>query len=336
MIELNVGIISQTLVQQHHLRHVVEESGYHIGAAWLINQVLDNLNLLENAQDIDVWLVDVDTVSFAQQQNLPEFEAWLFTTDIPVIFGEGNTYNAVDEGFNSWVRQLTSKLTSISGQLSLDRQQQRPADSVWVLAASTGGPEVVKQFLDVLPPNLGVAFLYAQHIESQQNRALATSVTRNSHYPGKLAQHGERLSANTVTVVPADQELDILMDGTLVIRSGTWRGQYRPSIDKVVATVADRFGPLGGAIFFSGMGDDGVVGARLMSRRGGQVWIQSPPSCASDSMPVEVNKTGCVTTIGTPKQLGLHLQKAIAKTVGASASTPAQSDDPPRVLSKNY
>ncbi|MGH1487358.1 MAG: chemotaxis protein CheB [Cellvibrionaceae bacterium] len=310
---LKVGIISQTLVQQHHLRHIVEECGYEVEVAWLINQLIDDLALLKNTEAIDVWLVDVDTFSLNQTKKALLFERWLFDLKTPVIFGEGNTYNATEEGFSSWIRQLTSKLLSVSGQLYLDQQQQQQqqAEFVWVLAASTGGPEAVKKFLDLLPAGLGIAFLYTQHIEARQNRSLATSVTRDSQYHGRVANHGDTLCADTVTIVPAKQELDVLSDGTLIVREQAWRGEYKPSIDQVVATVADRYGSRGGAIFFSGMGDDGVTGARLMARRAGRVWIQAPPTCASDSMPLAVSRTGCVTATGSPEQLSDYLMHAV-------------------------
>ena len=308
---LRVGIISQTLVQQHHLRHIVEECGYHVGVAWLIHQLVEEVDILKSTEDIDVWLVDVDTFSLDQTKKTLLFERWLFDLKEPVIFGEGHTYNATEEGFSSWMRQLKTKLLSISGQLHLHQQQQQSAEFIWVLAASTGGPEAVKQFLDPMPAGLGIAFLYVQHIESRQNRTLATTVTRDSHYRGRVANHGDTLCADTVTIVPAKQELDILSDGTLVICDRLWRGKYQPSIDQVVATVADRFGSRSGAIFFSGMGEDGVVGARLMARRAGRVWVQAPPTCASDSMPVAVNQTGCVTGTGSPEQLADYLVHAI-------------------------
>jgi chemosensory pili system protein ChpB (putative protein-glutamate methylesterase) len=312
MVTLNVGIISQTMVQQHHLRHIVEECGYKVKLVWLINQLLDNTSLLStNTQAVDVWLVDVDTYSLNQTKNTLLFERWLFDLKQPVIFGEGNTFNAVEDGFNSWVRQLKSKLLSAAGQLSLTQNQQRRADYVWVLAASTGGLEAVKLFLDNLPSGLSIAFVYAQHIESGQHRTLATSVTRDSEYSGRIAEHGDILCADTVTVVPSQQQLDIQADGSLAIRQEPWRGPYRPSIDQVVATVAERFGSRGGAIFFSGMGEDGTSGARLMARRAGRVWIQAPPSCASDSMPNAINRLGCVTAIGTPDQLAHYLEQAI-------------------------
>lgn len=299
---LRLGIISQTLVQQHHLRHLIEECGYQVRVAWLIDHVLSNITTIEDAQNIDAWLIDVDTFSLDQTNNALLFRRWLFDLRTPVIFGEGTTYNITEAGFHSWSRQLSSKLMSLSGEVTAKTNDNKPSH-VWVLAASSGGPEPIKKFLDRVPGRLGLAFLYAQHNQSRQNRTLVSTVTRESAYQGKIAHHGDKLQSNTVTVVPTQQELDILENGTLVIKNRAWRGEYKPSIDQVVATVAKRFGSRSGAIFFSGMGDDGVVGARLMVRRAGRVWIQSPATCAADLMPSAIMKTGCVSAVGSPEEL---------------------------------
>lgn len=51
-----------------------------------------------------------------------------------------------------------------------------PAHQVWLLAASLGGPEAVKAFMDALPGGLPVGFVYAQHIEASFESALSLSL----------------------------------------------------------------------------------------------------------------------------------------------------------------
>ena len=320
MRSLNVGIISESIVQQHHLRGTTESCGLTVFDAWLVTEIFDNFFLLERARkSVDVWLVDIDSSSISMLEKFSVFERWLYGLNVPVIFGEGKVYNVNDTGFASWSRLLADKLLSVSGQLSVIEYNLTPAKHVWVLGASTGGPEVVKEFLDALPSGLELALVYVQHIESQQNLVLANSIARNSAYQGRVAGNGDVLCVDTVTIVPSDKQLDILVDGTLAIRSNAWRGIYRPSIDHVVANVADRFGACSGVIYFSGMGDDGIVGARLMCRGGGNVWIQTPSQCTAGSMPNAIDSTGCVKVMDSVKNLAIHLQclqraKTIATT----------------------
>ncbi len=319
MANLSVGIISESIVQQHHLRGIAEACGFITSDVWLVTQLFNNFFLLARAKEnVDIWLIDIDSSSLASFDKFSVFERWLYELTVPVIFGEGKVYNVNDPNFGPWSRLLTDKLLSVSGQLSVIEFELTPAKRVWVLAASTGGLEFVKEFLDVLPTGLELALIYVQHIDSQQNRALANSIARNSGYKGQIAGHGDVLCVDTVTVVPSDKQLDILADGTLAIRNHAWRGAYRPSIDHMVASAADRFGEDSGVIYFSGMGDDGIVGARLMSRSGGNVWIQTPSQCTADSMPNAINATGCVKVIDAVKNLAIHLQRLQREAMLAS------------------
>jgi chemosensory pili system protein ChpB (putative protein-glutamate methylesterase) len=316
-----VGIISHTMVQQHHLRQVIEACGFQVSVVCLIDQLIGDIDRLKknDSDATDIWLVDVDTFSLNQTTSALSFERWLFGLTQPVIFGEGSTYSEPEASFQSWVRQVKVKLLRASSNLTLQRNPKPSANIVWVLAASTGGPEAVKEFLDNIPANLGAAFVYAQHIEAGHYQALVKTIARSSHYSARIATHGDRIVANTVTVVPSHQQLDLLEDGILFIREESWRGEYRPSIDQVVAMVANCFGAQSGVIFFSGMGNDGMVGARLMAKRGGKVWVQSPDTCTSDSMPCAVKKTGCVTKIGSPKQLASYFKHYLKSEMTSGA-----------------
>ncbi|MFT6790946.1 MAG: chemosensory pili system protein ChpB (putative protein-glutamate methylesterase) [Cellvibrionaceae bacterium] len=314
MHRLQVGIISETLFQQRHLSQIVEKCGFQVGVAWLVEQTLQDFSLLSRTKRVDVWLANVNMEALQQNKDSQIFERWLFDLKQPVIFGEGSAGNIASDNLAYWTKQLSKKLLSVSSQLTLANQQQRAAHYIWILAASTGGPEAVKQFLDHLPTGLDVSFLYAQHIESKQNMSLSQTLVRNSKYTCRIAQHGNILTADTITIAPNKQQLDLLLDGTIILRSQPWRGEHNPSIDQVTAAVGQCFGPRSGAIFFTGMGEDGTMGARLMARRSGKIWTQSIESCISDSMPNAVNRTGTVTVTGTPAQLANYLERELKST----------------------
>ncbi len=304
---LSIGIVSENLVQQHYLKIIVDECQYSVVAAFQIRQVLPNVQQLSDiSSQVDAWLIDVDLASASEQSA--QFEQWLFNLEQPVIFGEGHTYNAAEDNFHSWSRQLKHKLLCLDGQLRAANQKQEKPTLIWVLAASTGGPEAIKRFLDKLPGQLDVGFVYAQHIDQYQNQRLAEMICRDSDYESYIPEHGEIIRSNGVALIPANYVTEIQQDGRVVAyHERSWRGDYRPSIDQVVANVADLYGRHSGAIFFTGMGDDGAIGSRLMALREGQVWIQSPATCASTSMPDAVDATGCVTTQGSPEQLADNL-----------------------------
>jgi chemosensory pili system protein ChpB (putative protein-glutamate methylesterase) len=75
-----------------------------------------------------------------------------------------------------------------------------------------------------------------------------------------------------------------------------------------VASVAARFSE-GGVVYFFGSGNDGIVGARLMSPSGGKVWLQTPSQCTVNAMPNAIRATGWVKLIGSVKNLAIYLQR---------------------------
>lgn len=307
MSKLNIAIISETLVQQHYLKHTVMDNGYTPSICLLVGDMLQRLDdgIIEFST-IDAWILDVDLSHLDNSEQWQQFEQWLGENDKPIICGQGKTYHAGDADFEAWSRQLAHKLRSIESQV---HSSDVKAQHIWVLAASTGGPEVVKQFLDNMEPDLDIAFVYVQHIDHMQYSVLAESVTRNSAYKGSIAAQAKLLSNNELVVIPADQVVEFKNNGIMSLDRRKWPGIYSPSINQVVANIADEFGKQAGVIFFTGMGDDGLTGARLMAFHGGQVWAQSLSSCTITSMPETMIKAGLVSYEGEPKALATELAR---------------------------
>lgn len=112
-----------------------------------------------------------------------------------------------------------------------------------------------------------------------------------------------------VIVAPVDERLLINPIGNLELIILEEQTNYTPSIDMVISDIARRFGNRSGAILFSGMGDDGRIGANEMLQLGGQVWVQSPESCVISSMPDNVRRYCDVQFTGNPEQLARQLTR---------------------------
>jgi chemosensory pili system protein ChpB (putative protein-glutamate methylesterase) len=310
---LTIGIVSETLVQQHYLKHSIEDIGCLLGGGFLVSELGTEKALSKMAlTSINAWIIDVDMERLGSDADV--FQQWLYDLETPIIFSEGNTYNAAGADFVSWTRQLKTKLLSLEGQYQLANTNQVKAKYIWVLAASTGGPDAVKKFLDVLPTNLDVAFIYVQHIGEGHSQALSQSIVRDSDYACSVAVHGDVLTAGKVLVVPPEHQITLQPNGSVIAHpQKKWRGVYKPSIDHIVASVASNYGICSGVIFFTGMGNDGSVSCRLMSLHGGQSWTQSLSSCVATSMPEEVMNTGCSSKMDTPGNLARHLKAQLAR-----------------------
>jgi chemosensory pili system protein ChpB (putative protein-glutamate methylesterase) len=177
------------------------------------------------------------------------------------------------------------------------------AERVWVLGASIGGPQALKEFLSELPLGLPMGFVLAQHIGNGFVSLLADQLNRVTGLEVLGAQDGMVPGLGQVLVAPVEQQLTFDEDGCIRLNPVTRRNVYSPSIDDVMTQVAEQYGANSGAIVFSGMGSDGLVGSRAIAERGGVVWAQDADTCVISSMADSVRVAGLANITAPPAQL---------------------------------
>jgi len=174
---------------------------------------------------------------------------------------------------------------------------------VWVLGASIGGPDAVREFLSGIPENSRNLFLLAQHMGADfidlmvGQLAKATALTVLMATDATTARHGQ------VLVVPLAERLLLEPSGEVSVVALDEPSPYSPSIDQVLFDVADRFGARAGAIIFSGMAHDAIEGAKYLASKGGVVWVQDPATCVVSSMIDGAVEAGIVGFQGSPSML---------------------------------
>jgi len=304
---LCIGLLAYTQAQHRVLKHIVEECEHQVGCSLLVARIAQH----DDAQldtPIDAWVVDIDT-SLQNSASEDSVDDWLDQQTVPVIVCDGAVPAAHEPNYADWARRLKTKLTQLAGSISLAQSREHSAKNIWVLGASTGGPAAVKQFLTELPPQLDIGFIYVQHINVGFNETLTQVMNKHTHYPARVVEHGDVIRTNEVAIVSPDKATEVIANSTVVVSETPWSAPYSPSIDSVVADVATHFGQRSGAIIFTGMGDDGAASSRMMRKHGGKVWVQTPGSCTSPSMPVAVMAMGDVDFKGTPFTLAQQLVK---------------------------
>lgn len=302
MTALRIGILVDDLLKRQYLTRSIDETGH-----CLVHATLLGMPEPLGSVDADAWVVDVavpsdDSGSTSRQMAV--LDDLLESVSVPLIVSDSSEYVPGSEEHNAWLKRTMARLRQLAGDINL--QSSTKAERLWVLAASTGGPAAVKEFLSNLPPDLGLAFVYVQHIDNLYGATLVKMMGA-IRYPASLAVQGTVLQENRLLIVTARERVEVLSNGTLALNETPWGGPYAPSVDQFAANVARIYGAKAGLIVFSGMGNDGASAGRLIKQCGGQVWVQSPDSCASSSMPDSVLATGCVSYTGTPQQLAQHL-----------------------------
>jgi two-component system CheB/CheR fusion protein len=71
-----------------------------------------------------------------------------------------------------------------------------------VIGASAGGLEAMARLLDVMPGNMGMAFLLVQHLDPHHDSQLAELLTRHSPMPIREASEGMAINPNEIYTCP--------------------------------------------------------------------------------------------------------------------------------------
>ncbi|MGB0449679.1 MAG: chemotaxis protein CheB, partial [Porticoccaceae bacterium] len=87
---------------------------------------------------------------------------------------------------------------------------------IWLLGASTGGLQAVKNFLSSVPVNTELAFVYAQHIPGQQVATLLRMIESQTGWPAREPSTGHFIRLGTVTVISPQFETRVSREGWIL------------------------------------------------------------------------------------------------------------------------
>ncbi len=176
------------------------------------------------------------------------------------------------------------------------------------VAASTGGPPALYRFLTALPDDLGVPVLVVQHIAEGFVHGLVRWLGNASPRLVKVAVDGEDLDAATVYVAPDGAHLRVDQAGrrAMVDDDSPFQG-FRPSGSVLLTSLATAYGASAAGVVLTGMGSDGMEGARALRNRGGLVLAQDEQTSTVFGMPRAVAHAGLADVVGSVEELAACL-----------------------------
>ncbi len=86
---------------------------------------------------------------------------------------------------------------------------------------------------------------------------------------------------------------------------------HRPSVDVLFQSAALCLGERALAVVLTGMGSDGLIGARAITEAGGQVLTESEASCVVYGMPRVVKEAGLSLAEATLAQMAAELSSRV-------------------------
>ncbi len=174
------------------------------------------------------------------------------------------------------------------------------------IGASTGGLHALADLLRGLPPTFGAPILITQHLPPSFMSIFAGQVQEMSGRPTSVARAGMALARGRVLVAPGEGHLCVELGGGMPrVRITTERAESGclPSVDPMLASVADVFGASGVGVVLSGMGKDGLRGAERMAAMGADLFVQDRESSVVWGMPGAVATAGLASAMLPPFQI---------------------------------
>ncbi|MES9942839.1 MAG: chemotaxis response regulator protein-glutamate methylesterase [Candidatus Thiodiazotropha sp. 6PLUC2] len=163
------------------------------------------------------------------------------------------------------------------------------------IGASTGGPVALRQILSALPRNFPLPVVAAVHMPGSFTTAYAERLDVACSIKVKEAVDRDRLVPGEGLIAPGGKQLRIVRGaGGYQIRiSEALPGEiYHPSVDVFLSSVAESYRGNALGLILTGMGADGLEGAKKLKNTGASLWSQDEKSCVVYGMPQAVEKAG--------------------------------------------
>jgi two-component system, chemotaxis family, protein-glutamate methylesterase/glutaminase len=178
-----------------------------------------------------------------------------------------------------------------------------------VVGSSTGGPQALQDVLRVLPANLPVPIVIAQHMPPQFTLALAKRL--NDICPLRIveAEDGMPLASGTVYIGPGGKHLRVTATN-IKVEPDKGESLYKPSVDVLAESAFTAFGKQVLGVMLTGMGNDGAKQFIRLHQAGGYTLVQDQASCVVYGMPRAVHDAGAADEVLSLEQIGPRIRSS--------------------------
>jgi two-component system, chemotaxis family, protein-glutamate methylesterase/glutaminase len=183
------------------------------------------------------------------------------------------------------LRRRPSSSPSSGGLLRRPKAAHTGSPHALVIATSTGGPRALATLLPGLPATVGLGTLIVQHMPAGFTASLAARLDRSSKLTIREAEGGETINPGVALIAPGGRHLRIDAGGHTLLSDDAPLGGLRPRADFLIEDAAQRWGDKLLLVVLTGMGNDGLRGAKEVKRRGGRILVEAEQTCTVYGMP---------------------------------------------------
>jgi two-component system chemotaxis response regulator CheB len=172
--------------------------------------------------------------------------------------------------------------------------------SAFVVATSTGGPNALATLLANLPAEFHAPIFIVQHMPAVFTAALALRLDGLCPLPVVEAIDGEAVVAGKVYIAPGGRHMEVARCAGKIrvnLHEGAKENSCRPAADVLFRSAATVYGAETLAVVLTGMGRDGLAGAKAVRAVGGSVIAESETTATVKAMPRAVVASGLANAV---------------------------------------
>jgi two-component system chemotaxis response regulator CheB len=196
------------------------------------------------------------------------------------------------------------------------RPFSKTAPRALLIGSSTGGPQALMSLVAQIGPVIDhYPVLITQHMPATFTTILAEHLASASNRPVREAVHGEAVRAGQIYLAPGGLHMRVVRrgpDAVIALDDGPLVNFCRPAVDPLFRSAIEMW--QGGivSLVLTGMGSDGVAGARDVIAAGGSVIAQDEASSVVWGMPGAVARAGLCSAVLPLNQIGPRLVRLFA------------------------
>lgn len=177
-----------------------------------------------------------------------------------------------------------------------------------IIGASTGGPSLIKELLQSLK-NLSFTLIIAQHMKEEVLPFFIEELQASSPHLNILSTPCSLDFCQPSVIICAHSCVFTQTLNSLTLQTDTTHQNFTPDINKLLLS----FKPFATSfdttvIIMTGMGSDGVLGAKELKSCGAQVFAQDKQSSPLYGMPKAAYESGIVDAVLSFTEIKKHLR----------------------------
>lgn len=220
---------------------------------------------------------------------------------------------------------------------AVEVQGSTPVELV-VIGLSTGGPSALEQTLPKLPSDFPAPILIVQHMPKLFTGALAERLNKSCRLRVQEAFEGALVRPGVIWIAPGDAHMEVAPRKNMLgdaangerirLHQQAPLNHCMPAVDYLFFSAARMYGAGVLALVMTGMGSDGLDGARAIYERGGTVLAQDETTSAVWGMPGRIAEAGIAAATLPVTAIAEALQQRVcvgrtAKSVSAQHTATA-------------